>query len=257
MALRNIIRIDEDKCDGCGLCVTACAEGAIRIIDGKARLISETYCDGLGACLSDCPRGAITIEQRDARPYSEAAVQLHLANRNALRPDTPQQPFAGCPGSRMQDAQTLRFHFGVDKRRTSRIPTFPLAGATNAGSPHAPFLKGADLVICADCVPFAVPDFHNRYLTNRSVVVGCPKLDNLSLYHEKIERILTTAEPSRVTVLIMEVPCCGGLAHAVAMARNELAPNLPMEIHTIGIKGDIEKQILPVPTDEEPSERRP
>ena len=111
--------------------------------------------------------------------------------------------------------------------------------------PHAPFLHGADLVICADCVPFAVPDFHNRYLKGRSVVVGCPKLDNLSHYHEKIGQILTVAKPSRVTVLIMEVPCCGGLAHAVTQARNELAPNLPMEIHTIGIKGDIDEQVVP------------
>lgn len=240
MAVREIIRIDEDKCDGCGDCVTACAEGAIRIVDGKARLVSETYCDGLGACLGHCPQEAITIEKREAPDYDETAVAEHLAD-GTNQPEISFSSFAACPGAAMR-----RLSINMEAQGGEAPPA---AGGSQLGHwpvqlmlipPHAPFLQGADLLICADCVPFAVPDFHSRYLAGRAVVVGCPKLDDLQVYFEKLREIFRIARPRRITVLRMEVPCCGGIAQAAIAARDGMAPDIPLEVHTIGIRGEIE-----------------
>jgi len=256
MAVRKIVKIDEEKCDGCGLCVPACAEGAIQLIDGKARLVSEMYCDGLGACLGDCPQGAITVEERDAADYDETAVEKHLSTLKAaeagpkplpiMDPDRPRVPMpspppsGGCPGSAMR-------HFGPTTEAPSDGVNQPVMPSQLGHwpiqlmlvPPHAPFLKDADLVICADCVPFAVPDFHFRYLTGRAVVVGCPKLDDLQHYHQKLREIFAQGQPRRITVLKMEVPCCHGIAQAAVQACREVAPTIPIEVHTIGIKGGI------------------
>jgi NAD-dependent dihydropyrimidine dehydrogenase PreA subunit len=195
VSLRKIIAIDEEKCDGCGLCATACHEGAIAIVDGKAKLVSETYCDGLGDCLGECPRGAITIEEREAPAFDA--------------------PAGGVP---------------------SQLGHWPIQ--ITLVPPEAPFLRGADILIAADCVPFAFADFHSRYLKGRALLVGCPKLDDLEFYRAKLTAIFAAARPRSLTVVRMEVPCCGGLTHAVAGARDAAIPGMPLEVVTIGIKGN-------------------
>ncbi len=261
-SIRKIVKIDEDKCNGCGLCVPSCAEGAIQIIDGKAKLVSETYCDGLGACLGDCPMDAITIEDREADAFDEAAVTEHLA-RTQAEPKAP-APTGGCPGAALRVLQPVAPASGGCPGSAMRNLTPPAAADASAAPdaagdpppsmlgqwpvqihlvpPHAPFLAASDLVICADCVPFAVPDFHSRYLAGRSVVVGCPKLDDLAAYRVKLEQMFAVAKPKRITVLRMEVPCCGGLAQAAIEARAETAGQTPLEVHTIGIQGNIVKE---------------
>ncbi len=257
MAARNIVKIDEEKCDGCGDCVLACAEGAIQIIDGKARLVSDTYCDGLGACLGECPQGAITVEEREASDFDEAAVRQHLSKlrqdsppgQTVLTPHHAKEPDSlpcGCPGSALQQfdtPSTARVSRGNQPVMPSQLGHWPVQ--LMLIPPHAPFLKNADLLICADCVPFTVPDFHFRYLTGRAVVVGCPKLDDLQHYFEKLKDIFREAAPRSITILKMEVPCCHGIAQAAVQARNETAQETPIEVHTIGIKGEIESQTPP------------
>jgi len=276
MVLRDIIKIDEELCDGCGQCVPACAEGALKIVDGKARLVSEVYCDGLGACLGECPQGAITIEKREAPDFDAQAVEQHLAKSGkgtedrrpsqeagteeneigsrvkapkAKKPDLP----CGCPGSAMRsfDAENeqarLKARSMLSRQARGSAPTSYGADRRSALGhwpvqlmlvpAGAPFLKGADILICADCVPFAVPDFHSRYLRGRSVLVGCPKLDDLALYRDKLQDIFESAEPKSITVLRMEVPCCGGIAKAVIDARDGAGLDLPVEVHTLGIRG--------------------
>jgi Pyruvate/2-oxoacid:ferredoxin oxidoreductase delta subunit len=262
---RAIVKIDEDKCNGCGACVPACAEGAIRIVDGKARLVSDVYCDGLGACLGTCPQGAITIEQREAEPFDAEAAEAF--GRAASDPQTPpreagadarrdEPAFGGCPGLALQRFAPAAKRpaagdagAGDDEPPPSRLGQWPVQ--LRLVPPHAPFLVGADLVICADCVPFAVADFHDRYLDGRAVLVGCPKLDDLEQYRQKLRQIFAHARPARVTVLRMEVPCCAALAAAAVEARNAAAPDLPMEVHTIGIRGGIVRQEVPSPAMEE------
>ena len=247
MSKRNVVRIDEDKCNGCGQCVTACAEGAIAIVDGKARLVSDSYCDGLGACLGTCPQDAITVEEREAEPFDEQAVKRHLAaQESAQAADTEPLP-CGCPGTAMRALGSANH-----ARAASRGPV--AAGASQLSHwpvqlrlvpPGAPFLKGADLLVAADCTAFAVSDLHRRYLSGRAVLVGCPKLDDLALYRQKLADVLREATPRSVTVLRMEVPCCGGIAHAVREARDKVAPDLPLEIHTVAIDGGrIEMEIV-------------
>jgi NAD-dependent dihydropyrimidine dehydrogenase PreA subunit len=239
MPVRNIIRIDEEKCDGCGKCVDACVERAIEIINGKARLVGEIYCDGFGACLGSCPQDALTIEKRDAKEYSENAVAQRLEEKAVQDNPIPQQLHHGCPGSAVRHfapPQEPEHSSGIPS--SSQLRQWPVQ--LRLVPPAAPYLKNADLVICADCVPFAVPDFHNRYLKNRAVLVGCPKLDDLQFYFEKLKDIFRTAEPSKITVLKMEVPCCNGIAQAAIMAQDKVGADIPVEIHTIGINGGIE-----------------
>jgi Pyruvate/2-oxoacid:ferredoxin oxidoreductase delta subunit len=216
MAKRKIIMIDEGRCNGCGCCLVACAEGAIEIRDGKARIVSETYCDGLGACVGECPRRALTVIEREAPGFDEAAVARHLAPAAVAGPASP-----------------------------SRLANWPVQLALVPSS--APFLKGADLLACADCVPVAVPDFHERFLAGRVLVLGCPKFDDIRAYRDKFAAILRDAGPRSVTVLRMEVPCCSSLAGALLDARDEAAPDLPVEIVTIGVEGGIlERETVPV-----------
>ncbi len=266
MPIRKIVHIDEEKCDGCGNCVPACHEGALQIVDGKARLVREVYCDGLGDCLGECPQDAISIEQREAADFDPRAVEQHLqsvagAERDsepAARRETELQPMVqsrpgpaappagGCPGAAMRRLQP-----GPTGPIGPIGPTGPTAPADRAGASAlahwplqlelvpvgAPFLRRADILICADCVPFAVPDFHARYLDGRSVLVGCPKLDDLERYRRKLTELFAAAEPRSLTVLRMEVPCCGGIAQAVIEARDAAAPELPVAITTVGIRG--------------------
>lgn len=204
--IRSIIRIDEEKCDGCGLCIPACAEGAIKIIDGKARLIDERFCDGMGACIKECPRGAITIEQREAPEFDEEAVKLHLQ----MHPIP-----ATCPSTTI-----VRIESNTPKEDSvklkSQLSQWPVQLALLP--PTAPFFQGADLLVAADCVPFAYANFHNDFLKGRAIVVGCPKLDDVSLYKQKLIQLFKLCDIKSVTVVNMEVPCCFGLQYIVKQA---------------------------------------
>jgi ferredoxin len=233
---RKIVRIDEEKCDGCGRCVPACAEGAIEIIDGKARLTSDRLCDGLGACLGECPLGAITIEERESEVFDEAAV---AARRAPAREHAKHA--SGCPSARILD-------FGVPAGRPS-MPS-PFSPATPGALRHwpvqlhllpptAPFLQDADLLICAPCVPFAMPDFHTRLLQGRSVAIACPKLDDQTGYLEKLTTLFAHTNPRSVTVARMVVPCCGGLLRLVHQARDLAGSRLPITDLVIGPNGQI------------------
>ena len=253
MALRKIVKIDEEKCDGCGICVPACAEGALQIIDGKARLVSEVYCDGLGACLGDCPQDAITIEEREADKFDEVAVEKYLESLNQTEQIQPIESPCGCPGAAMQTLKPDRAEQpnAPEQNIPSALQSWPVQ--LMLVPPMAPFLKSADILICADCVPFAVPDFHSRFLKGKIALVGCPKLDDISFYREKLKAIFAEARPSSVTVLRMEVPCCGGIVSAAVSAREEVIPDTPAEVHVIGINGSIQTQKLP---DREPAADR-
>jgi Fe-S-cluster-containing hydrogenase component 2 len=235
---RKIITIDDEKCDGCGLCVDACHEGAIQMVDGKAKLVSDIYCDGLGDCLGECPQGAITIVEREAEAFDEKAVQEHLAGKEKANAGCPSHPVGGgCPGAAMRNfMQNAPAETAAGAAvQPSRLGNWPVQ--LMLVPPGAPFLKGADILVCADCVPFAVPDFHSRYLSGKALLVGCPKLDDLPYYEEKLQAIFAEAQPKSITVLKMEVPCCGGIAQATIAARNRTIPETDLEICTVAIQG--------------------
>ncbi len=238
MPVREIVVIDEERCDGCGLCVPACHEGALQIIDGKAKLVSETYCDGLGDCLGECPQGAITIEEREVAAYDEEAVvkrieQIKDEKQSAKKP----QVHGGCPGSALRSLMPSESPSHKDSlpEMRSQLKHWPVQ--LMLVPPSAPFLKDSDILICADCVPFAVPDFHGKYLRGKSLLVGCPKLDDLQHYYEKLKAIFSQAKPASIAVLKMQVPCCSGIAQAAIQARNEARLEIPVAVYTIGIEG--------------------
>ena len=236
-ALRKIVKIDEEKCNGCGACVPDCAEGALQIIDGKAKLISEIYCDGLGACLGRCPMGAITVEEREAEEFDEEAVKHHLHSEEPVTDELP----CGC-----SSATVTRFErpacaesTGV---KTTGAPAKPMLAHWPVQlalvPPSAPFLKGADLVLAADCVPFAYAGFHQEFLKDHALLVACPKLDDFDAHLKKLTEILRHSEPKSITVVHMEVPCCSGLVHMAHKAIIASGKDIPLKEITIGIKGD-------------------
>jgi len=237
MALRNIVRIDEEKCNGCGQCATACAEGAIRIVDGKAKLISEIYCDGLGACIGHCPEGAITIERREAVGFDEEATNIHLAEQE--KPQKQAQAEFVCHGmaARQIRPQSNQSRPAATAVVPSQLGQWPVQ--LKLVSPHAPYFANADLLLVADCVPFAMGDFHSRFLKDHSIAVGCPKLDDVQFYVEKLAAILQANKLSSLTVIHMEVPCCHGLTH---IARQAIAKNgieMSFEDVTIDLQGNV------------------
>ena len=217
--IRRIITIDEEKCNGCGLCADACHEGAIGIVDGKAKLLREDYCDGLGDCLPACPMKAITFEEREAPAYNEAAV---LAARKAKEAPQP----CGCPGSACQSVQTV----------TNCLGNFPVQ--IKLMPPNAPYLDNADLLIAADCTAYAYGNFHHDYMKNRVTLIGCPKLDAVD-YSQKLTEIFRSNDIRSVTLTRMTVPCCGGLALAVKKAIEQSGKNIPLQIVTIAPDGRI------------------
>jgi len=256
-ATRKIVQIDEEKCDGCGKCVPSCAEGAIRIVDGKARLVADLYCDGLGACLGECPLDAISIIEREAEAFDEAAVEEHLARLETEStpeplacgcPGTAVQSFQGCPGSAVQN-------IGLNVLDSPPSPGGELSAAPSSGDaasalthwpiqlhlvpPGAPFLQNADLLLAADCVPFAYADFHKRFLKDRAVLIGCPKLDDLSFYVDRLANILSTASLNSLTVLHMEVPCCTGLVRIAEAAIEASGVVVPLQDVTISVRGEV------------------
>ena len=222
--IRRIIRIDEDKCDGCGLCAAACHEGAIGMVDGKAKLLRDDYCDGLGDCLPACPAGAIRFEQREAAAYNEAAV---LENKRKAAAETAS---TGCAGSRPEE---LRPSGG-----TSCLSHWPVQlKLVPAG---VSWLDGADLLIAADCTAYAYSSFHDRFMDGRVTLIGCPKLDQED-YAVKLTQIFSQREIRSITVVRMEVPCCGGLVSAVQRALAASQKAIPLDIVTISVKGNIQK----------------
>jgi len=233
MAVRNIIKIDELKCNGCGLCVTACAENAIKIINGKAKLVSETYCDGLGACLGHCPQEAITIEKRNAADFDENAVKSHLAAMN--KPAAKENLNFVCPGmmARQMKKQTTSSADSVSV--PSQLTHWPVQ--LKLLSPTAPCFTDADLLLTADCVPFAMGDFHSRFLKDHTVAVGCPKLDDVQFYIDKLAQILKANKIKSLTVIHMEVPCCSGLTFIAKKAIEQIQINLPFTDVTISLDG--------------------
>ncbi len=252
--VRKIVQIDEAKCDGCGECVPSCAEGAIAIVGGKARLVGDVLCDGLGACLGECPRGAITVIERDAPAFDEGAVKAHLAR---AQPRTPAAGRAhgrpaltvlsdasgpstggGCPGSRPMTIQ----------RGASTSATAPATGESRLGQwpvqlhlvpVDAPYFQGADLLVAADCVPFAYARFHDDFLAGRAVVVGCPKLDDVATYERKLAAIVAQAGIRSVTVVRMEVPCCGGIARLARAAVAASGREIPLRDVIVGVDGRV------------------
>lgn len=245
MAIRKIVHIDEEKCNGCGLCVPACAEGAIKIIDGKARLISDKYCDGLGACLGECPQGAITIIEREADEFDEEAVKKHLSQRESEKPAHSHQGFS-CPGSRMMELRhesesakraAKAFHEGdISVKIRPQLSNWPVQ--LMLVPVEAPYFEGADLLVTADCVPFAYPNYHLELLKGKTVVIGCPKLDDGNYYVEKLAEIFRRNDIKNVTVAHMEVPCCHGLVRIVEEALNLSGKDIPLNSVEIGIRGE-------------------
>ncbi len=236
MAVRNIVKIDESKCDGCGQCVTACAEGAIQIIDGKAKLVSEVYCDGLGACLGHCPQDAITIEQREAAEFDEQATEKHLAELESKKSSPPKPGGFACPGMMMRE-------FGGDDSDeqpaagdvSSQLGQWPVQ--LKLVSPNASYFQDCDLLLVADCVPFAMGDFHSRYLKGSSIAIGCPKLDDAGFYVEKLAEILKANRIKSLKVLHMEVPCCSGLVYVAKKAIELAGVDLDYEDITVSLRG--------------------
>lgn len=236
MVLRNIVKIDEQKCNGCGLCVDACAEGAIKIIDGKAKLISEIYCDGLGACIGHCPQDAITIEKREVAEFDEEATKRHLAEEKNAQIKTD---FV-CPGMMAKKIREKPEAANTDAKAVpSQLSHWPVQ--LKLVSPHAPYFANADLLLVADCVPFAMGGFHNKFLKEHSIVVGCPKLDDMKFYIEKLAAILKANKLNSLTVIHMEVPCCFGLTHIAREAITLSGFKIPFEDLTISLKGNIIK----------------
>ena len=272
---RSIVRIDEELCDGCGLCVPACAEGAIQIVDDKARLVSEIYCDGLGACVGHCPEGAMTVVEREAEPYDERKVMANIVEHGEntiaahlehlkehgemglyreaveyLRENGFEVPLlepvpsnglpCGCPGSMVSE-----FNKEIEPASAAPSDFSPVSRLTNwpvqnkLMPVHAPYLRGADLLLAADCVPFALADFPQRLLPDRVLVVGCPKLDDTDLYVRKLAQIFLQNDIESVEVAHMEVPCCHGLVMLVQHALKESGKDIPLTLVKVGIKGDI------------------
>jgi ferredoxin len=298
---RTIIKIDEDLCNGCEACVHGCHEGALQMIDGKARMVSELFCDGLGACIGDCPVGAITLEEREAEPYDEIAtikrmipkgertIIAHLkhlkehgetdylkqgvgylrangiqidfaevhnhggagcASKPSAAPVQHQHAGGGCPGSREMSfvaqkpaASGFKMVAAVDTsvETASQLRQWPIQ--LHLLNPEAAYFRSADVVLAADCVPFSFPDFHNHFLSGKTLAIACPKLDsNQDVYMEKLVSMIINSKINTLTVVIMEVPCCGGLLRMAQKAVEKSGRKIPLKLAVIGIKGDIMKE---------------
>jgi ferredoxin len=245
-SMRKIIEIDEERCDGCGQCVLSCAEGAIQVINGKAKLVSEIYCDGLGACLGECPQGALNIIEREAAEFDPEAVEHYLKEKEerekAARAASGSMG-CGCPSSniRMFEAACKQANEPVSREdAASALAHWPVQ--IRLIPPNAPFLKGADLLIAADCAPVAYPNFHRDFVQGKVVMLGCPKFDNVMEYVQKFTEIFKTSGIRSVTVLDMEVPCCSALPIIVKKAMEACEKQIPMEEIVIGVRGDIIKR---------------
>jgi ferredoxin len=241
MGTRKIVEIDEELCDGCGMCAIACAEGALEIRDGKARLIKESYCDGLGACLSGCPRGAVRVIERDADAFDPDEVEEHLERQKQAEPEKFTMA-CGCPSSQVKvfAPKGGGFPASLEKNEgagASELSHWPVQIRLVPAS--APFLKGADLLVVSDCAPVAYPNFHRRFVGGKAVLLGCPKFDDKQDYLKRFTEIFRTADIHSVTVLDMEVPCCSALPAVVRKAMDDAGKNIPFEEITVSTRGEI------------------
>ncbi|MEI8224310.1 MAG: 4Fe-4S binding protein [Bacteroidota bacterium] len=233
---RDILKIDEELCNGCGLCVPNCHEGALQVIDGKVRLVSELMCDGLGACIGHCPEGAITIETREAESYSETRVmeQAHNHSHNHGHEG------GGCPGSRAMviEKQEKTNDNTPLADQPSELRQWPVQ--MHLVNPNAPYFRGADLLLAADCVAFSMGGFHSNHLKGKSLAIACPKLDQgVDIYVEKLTSMIDIAKVNTITVMMMEVPCCGGLLQIVRTAMAKASRKVPVKKMIVGINGEV------------------
>ncbi len=232
---RKIVSIDEAKCNGCGLCIQACHEGALQLVDGKAKLVSESYCDGLGNCLPECPTGAITVEEREAAAFDEEAVAKQIENNNKQL----QTPLAcGCPGSQARTIAKKKDPRPTDQPVSleSELRQWPCQ--IKLVPVNAPYFDNAHLLVAADCTAYAYAGIHQDFMRNKITIIGCPKLDEID-YTDKLAEILKRHEIKSVTVLRMEVPCCGGIVYAVKNALLNSGKMIPWNVVTIGTDGNI------------------
>jgi Fe-S-cluster-containing hydrogenase component 2 len=241
--LRKIVEIDDELCDGCGLCLPSCAEGALEIVDGKARIIADKLCDGLGACLGECPTGALKIIESETDEFDEEAVEEHLEE---IKKEQKEQAMpCGCPSASIQsfvpaDAHPMdNKHAVIDGETESALSHWPVQ--ITLVPPTAPFLKGADLLVLADCVPVAFPNLHRDFLKGRAVTMGCPKLDDVNEYIHKFADIFKTADIKSITSVVVEVPCCSGLPLIVKKGLEISGKKIPMEEVVISTRGKIIK----------------
>lgn len=233
--IRKIIHIDEEKCNGCGSCADACHEGAIAMVDGKAKLIRDDYCDGMGDCLPECPTGAITFEEREAAAYNEQAAAAHKQERQ-LQGVMHHQDGGGCPGSRLRELkpEVQAVCGSAGKKPIPQLRNWPVQ--IKLAPVRAPYFDGAKLLIAADCTAYAYVAFHQEFMAGRVTLIGCPKLDSVD-YSEKLTEIIRQNDIQSVTVVRMEVPCCGGLEMAAKKAIQMSGKFLPWQIVTISIDG--------------------
>ena len=265
---RQIIKIDEEKCTGCGDCIPNCPEGALQVIDGKARLISDLFCDGLGACIGTCPVDAISVEEREAAPYDERKVMENIVKQgpnvinahlehlrehgefellktaldylreNDIPVPRPQVPAGGgCPGSRAMQFEEKAADAAPAGRAVSRLRQWPVQ--ITLVPPHAPYLQGADVALIADCVPFAYANVHEDFIKGRVVLVGCPKLDDVQAYRKKLAEVFRQNDVKSIEVVHMEVPCCFGLVHVLRQALGDAGKQIPVTETMISIRGEV------------------
>ncbi len=253
---RKIIKINEEKCDGCGLCIPSCPEGALQIVDGKAKLVKEQFCDGLGACLGDCPTGALTVEEEDGEQYDEEGVighireqspellEKHLAHLKQHAHELPQYhshpQISSCPSAKMLHWEKREEGVWEKARADSELRQWPIQ--LHLVPPSAPYFQNADLILGADCVPFAYPNFHADFLKGKAIAIGCPKLDDPEAYVDKITHILKSSDIKSIKVVHMEVPCCYGMVHIAQEAIKRSGKDIPLKTVNIGIKGEILEQ---------------
>jgi ferredoxin len=253
---RKIIKIDEEKCDGCGLCIPSCPEGALQIVNGKAKVVKENFCDGLGACLGECPQNALLIEERVTEEYDEEGVIAHIKEQSpellakhlahlkehaAELPQAHTHPVAGgCPSARMVQWEKVPKKAAVEVNIPSELRQWPIQ--LHLVPPVAPYFQNADLVLVADCVPFAYANFHQDLLKNNAIAIACPKLDKVEPYIDKIAQIIIQGNIKSLKVVHMEVPCCFGLVRIATEAIQKSQRNIPFETINIGIKGEIKNQ---------------
>ena len=230
--IRKIVKIDQEKCNGCGLCIDACHEGALQLINGKATLVSESYCDGLGACLPECPMGAISIEEREAQPFDEEAVKQHIMQK------TEETLPCGCPGTQVRAMERPVNSLAQQSQAPveSQLRQWPCQ--IRLVPANAPYFRNAHLLVAADCTAYAYASIHQDFMRNKITIIGCPKLDDVD-YSDKLTDILKYNDIKSVTVLKMEVPCCGGLAYAVRNALIQSGKMIPWRVVTISIDGKV------------------
>ena len=238
---RRVIQIDEDKCDGCGQWAEACHEGAIQIIEGKAKLVSDSYCDGLGDCIGECPQEAISFIEREAEPYDEEAVKENMGSKK----EQETLP-CGCPGTMARSLEgILETHCDASSKPqlrseeavSSELANWPVQ--LRLVPENAPYLKGADILLAADCSAAASPDFHGRFVRGRILLMGCPKLDDADYYREKLARIIRVNDSPSITVVRMEVPCCGGLAQLAEGAIDEARVDVELRTVILDARGKL------------------